>query len=762
MSGRQDMALYYNGCSTMSNVVPLATGGFLVRSGSEFIAKAKGACRLIAFEFSAADTMILEMGNLYIRFYKDDDRVMTASVEIDDITLASGAEVSVEAGTHGRATGDVVRFSDVGGTTELNYTGVNTEFTITRTDADNFTLDDTDGDDFTAWTSEGTVAAIYELTSPYSATEVFELMIARSGDIFKIDHEDYEPRQLTRVSDNSWTIGAITFTDGPFLAGNTTGGYTLQTNKGGAGTHTGAANQAVLTDSAAQWVADALIGYIIYNVTDGSSTTITDNTATTVTGTLAGGTENDWDTNDVYYIWRKYYIIAGTTGLTLTVVGGTPFVADHVGTKFLLEHSRADATTTTAAEVLQIKGDFSLECENFTAGVNTVTLFRKVGNLDWQIFQAFHSATTYTDTEEEDDAQYYFTLTGANVRATLTADNQIHRSIVEATHYLSTTTMTVTAITNVYFEYDEADNKTTDWAIGAWGENTGYPRAVTFHEDRVLHGGTANNPQTIWGSKTGDYDNMTPGTNDDDAITLAINDVDVSEIEWLASFKSLVVGTANKEYMIAAADQRDPITPDDSKSSIQSAHGSSHIQPVALENALFHVQAPGRKMRYMQWNEYGDRLVSTDATKYSQHLFELSPVSMAVQRSPESVLWAVRNDGTLCLYVFDPAEEVSGWCRFVTGSLLDSPVDKYTSVAVVSGSVEDDVWVSVNRTIESTSVYYIEKFAVRYIEQLDEAMMLDSAKVVVGANDAKDIIVASDTVRYGEGIYGSGPYGGTL
>jgi len=69
-----------------------------------------------------------------------------------------------------------------------------------------------------------------------------------------------------------------------------------------AGTHTGAANASVLTDSAASWEVGELVGRVISNTTDGSTTTITANTANTITGTLAGGTDNDWDVSDAYTI----------------------------------------------------------------------------------------------------------------------------------------------------------------------------------------------------------------------------------------------------------------------------------------------------------------------------------------------------------------------------------------------------------------------------------------------------------------------------
>lgn len=68
------------------------------------------------------------------------------------------------------------------------------------------------------------------------------------------------------------------------------------------GTHTGPNDQSILTDSDKNWVPGALVGQTIDNLTDGSSGTITANTATTITASLSGGTDDDWDTNDVYQV----------------------------------------------------------------------------------------------------------------------------------------------------------------------------------------------------------------------------------------------------------------------------------------------------------------------------------------------------------------------------------------------------------------------------------------------------------------------------
>src|SRR3990167_1458721 len=77
------------------------------------------------------------------------------------------------------------------------------------------------------------------------------------------------------------------------------------------GTHTAAGTHAtILTDSNLATalsnrglVADDLIGFTLYNVTDGSHGIITDNDTGTITvGALVGGTTNDFVQNDVYKV----------------------------------------------------------------------------------------------------------------------------------------------------------------------------------------------------------------------------------------------------------------------------------------------------------------------------------------------------------------------------------------------------------------------------------------------------------------------------
>ena len=149
----------------------------------------------------------------------------------------------------------------------------------------------------------------------------------------------------TKYGHFTWTITSngiteITHYEGPAGAmGNGSRGTIHANNRTKncwSGIHTTGASAAALVDSSEPWIAGELEGMQVFNQTDGSSGFITANTIDTVTATLAGGTDNDWDVNDVYEINNSQMIInvgvdAPTTyGLELagTKFGGTGFKAD--------------------------------------------------------------------------------------------------------------------------------------------------------------------------------------------------------------------------------------------------------------------------------------------------------------------------------------------------------------------------------------------------------------------------------------------------
>jgi hypothetical protein len=64
------------------------------------------------------------------------------------------------------------------------------------------------------WTNvwPGALAGVpYEVATPYVAADLARLNFAQAGDVVTITHPSYQPRELTRLSNTSWTLGLVTF-----------------------------------------------------------------------------------------------------------------------------------------------------------------------------------------------------------------------------------------------------------------------------------------------------------------------------------------------------------------------------------------------------------------------------------------------------------------------------------------------------------------------------------------------------------------------
>lgn len=74
LDARSDTEVYQGGCRQLKNFLPMVQGGITKRRGFEYVARAKSdtlnrPARVLRFQFSQADAMILEFGHLYIRFF---------------------------------------------------------------------------------------------------------------------------------------------------------------------------------------------------------------------------------------------------------------------------------------------------------------------------------------------------------------------------------------------------------------------------------------------------------------------------------------------------------------------------------------------------------------------------------------------------------------------------------------------------------------------------------------------------------------------
>ena len=224
LDGRNDLTKYPTGCKTLENFIVFPHGSAARRSGTQFVAEIKDSSkktRLIPFEFSTTQTYMMEFGNQYIRFYKDNGQILESDVTISGATQAN--PVVITATGHSYNNGDEISITGVVGMTELN----NKRYLVANKTTNTFEITDVDGTNingtgFTAYASGGVANRVYEISTPYLTAELFDLKFAQSADVMYITHPNHEVEKLSRSGHTSWTLTDVDFTDGPYLDNNIT------------------------------------------------------------------------------------------------------------------------------------------------------------------------------------------------------------------------------------------------------------------------------------------------------------------------------------------------------------------------------------------------------------------------------------------------------------------------------------------------------------------------------------------------------------
>lgn len=250
------------------------------------------------------------------------------------------------------------------------------------------------------------------------------------------------------------------------------------------------------------------------------------------------------------------------------------------------------------------------------------------------------------------------------------------------------------------------------WRLGLWSDSTGWPAAVTFHEERLVFGSaTKTRPQRVDASKTGDFETFSPGTQDGDPLAFSIGSNKVNKIRWLASMRALLVGTMGAEFVISA-EQGAPLTPSNLSARPHARNGCAPIAPVEVGNAVLYVQRQGRRLCELTYRFATDSYGSNDLTLLADHVAVPGLTELAWQLRPHGVVWALRSDGQLLGCTYLPEQEVTAWHRH---PMSDAVVESICVIGGAGGS--DELWLAVKRTIGG-ALY-------RTIEVMEDPLPLD-------------------------------------
>ncbi len=202
-------------------------------------------------------------------------------------------------------------------------------------------------------------------------------------------------------------------------------------------------------------------------------------------------------------------------------------------------------------------------------------------------------------------------------------------------------------------------SQTEDWEEQAFSPVHGWPVSVTFHQDRLVIGGSRDLPNRLWLSKSADLFNFDLGTGlDDEAIEFSILSDQVNAVRAIFSGRHLQVFTSGAEWMVAGA----PLTPSSIELHRQTRVGSPIdriVPPRDVDGATLFVPRTGEQLREFLFTDVEQAYQATDLAVLAEHLI-VSPVDMDFDKS-NRLFHVVMGNGTLATLTVYRAEQVSAW-----------------------------------------------------------------------------------------------------
>ena len=276
------------------------------------------------------------------------------------------------------------------------------------------------------------------------------------------------------------------------------------------------------------------------------------------------------------------------------------------------------------------------------------------------------------------------------------------------------------------------------WDEQAFSAARGYPAAVTFHENRLVFGGTIAEPDTIYMSQTAKFFNFDVGeAADTDAIVLTAATGDVNEIRYLVSNRDLQVFTAHGELYVPTY-LNQAITPTNAQIRKQTPYGCEFVQPASIDGATIFAQHDGKIIREYLYTDSEDAYTASSISSLASHIID-TPKYLTVAHSgfdlPDSYAALTLDNGDMALFTSNRAEKRAAWTRVTTNGL-------FSSVVAVHGRL-------------FANVYYDDQL---HLCEFDSEIGMDKWILVTISSDAADVSAAFSDGDVVQVLHSDGTY----
>ena len=534
--------------------------------------------------------------------------------------------------------------------------------------------------------------ATYEIATPYGEDDLAGLKFQGSSDVVYITHPDYPVQKLTRFSDNSWTLGEVTFSRGPFKKENDTEITITPTITANNFT----ANTAYTKNTC---------------VKDGNNIFTCKNNHTSAL---------TFDLDYANGYWRDG--IGANIAISL-VASNNIFNNNHINSYWQISHrkdmghySGTASGSAFTSNPIECKGNWEFKTHRSWYG--NVSIQRSYDN--GVTYNNYYTYNSYADLnilttgkESEDNAFYRISgNVGNDISWEFNVLNWVNKGVVKITAYNNATHCNANVVNTVF-----SNNATKYWSEGAWSNDEGFPSGICFHEERLSFAGTEGQPVASWLSKTGDFEDMEITNVDDSALVFTLATGNQDRISWLQShIENLILGTAGGIWKLGAMNNDNPLSATNVITRKQTTDGTyPDVVPTIINQTILFLQKHGKEIRDLT---YHFDLTGYDTTAISllfEHIAGEGVLDMVYQNVPLGILWGFTQEGNLFGITFEDEQKVLAAHRHPTDGLVEG-------IAVIPYEDNDELWMVVNRD-NGKFIEYLKPFD--WGDDVEDAFFVD-------------------------------------
>jgi hypothetical protein len=546
-----DVNKYSNGLKTAQNVSVLPQGPIRRRNGSKYIATVKNSAnpvRLIRFQFDQLNAYVIELGNTYMRFYKNGGQITSLGTPVEVATPWLSAELFE------------VTYVQFGTTIYFAHYNHPPQKLVWTNDA---TWQLSAIDFFPPATSEDGYTPAATVT-PAATTGLNIIFTASAGVFLAAD----VGREILTIDSNGNYTGAgrasiTTFTDSTHVVCDILDNF-ASTSAIASGSWKMDLSPVASLETDGTGLGATINVYGVNPSQSGVFSPNTDITPAATTGSSVKFTADDaiWSASNVGQV------IANLKG------GGRATIASYPASYGITAITKASPAVITAASALPYTNGDRIKI----TGVGGPQQFNNAILIIYNLSGSTFSVTDINNNPIDSTGWATYTsggtITPCFVTANITSNFPSTAKIPSSNWQLETpidvfraadvgsyllinngvaliqSIVSANQATATVQKDLDATSATQAWSLEypAWSDVHGYPRVVALYQQRLVFASTVLKPQTVWMSASGIFTSMGVGSKDGDSISVDVSTQQINQVNWSVGLRGdFLLGTTSSE-----------------------------------------------------------------------------------------------------------------------------------------------------------------------------------------------------------------------